>query len=100
MAQGSSILLLRSAPAPRGNAAMPISFAALLTQCGVPNARGLTESSPVGAWSFLFNRKSSVINFDALSTTGWDYPGCSGGCGSSSCNNNFCTAQGGVPRVL
>ena len=77
--------------------AMSISFATLLAQCGVPNAGGLTESSPVGAWTFLFNRKASVIDFASLSTTGWDYPGCSGGCGSPGCNNNFCTAQAGVP---
>merc|ERR1712224_596332 len=93
-AQGSSILLLRSAPAPRGNAAMTITFATLLANCGVPNGNGLTESSAIGSWTNKFNRNAGVIDFDQLRTTGWGTGSCNGGCGSAGCSNNFCSALG------
>merc|ERR1711988_529491 len=101
MAQGSSILLLRSAPAPRGNAAMVYdTFALLLAAADCPNGNGLTVDSAMGAWTNKFDNNNDVIDFDILRGNGWGTGSCSGGCGSSGCVNNFCAALGVSPYLL
>merc|ERR1711939_325227 len=103
MAQGSSILLLRSAPAPRGNAAMSTTydtFALLLAAADCPNGNDLTVDSTQSQWTTKFDNNNDVINFDTLRTNGWGIGSCSAGCGSAGCVNNFCAALGVSPYLL
>ena len=75
-----------------GKIAMSITFATLLSQRGVPNGNDLTESSASGQWRQKFTN-NPTIDFDSLKSTGWD--GCSGGCDSGDCTNNFCSLTRG-----
>merc|ERR1712232_1408946 len=97
-AQGSSILLLRSAPAPRGNAAMGRydTFALLLSAADCPNNNGLTVHGTQSQWTTKFDNKHEDIDFDILRDNGWgpSHGTCSAGCGSAGCVNNFCAALG------
>ena len=70
------------------------TFALLLAAADCPNGNDLTVDSTVSQWTTKFDNNANVIDFDELRTTGWDYLGCSAGCGSTTCNNNFCTALG------